>query len=352
MEVYLLLSAVYIWGLGIALAIHIILFWKKAEKKQHRISEILQVILFLVHGFQVVFLFNFDSPLEQELAIILFVTLSIAFIVLFGLNILPNIIALASNADYRKDLTYARFIATMEQTDRPDRRPPNFNNVKDISRKALHVLQFAGIATFYYLSITYFPSQDNPGFSSLEFRNYAFVMVASLFWITMIIGDLTRMGNWKYLPKWAMNWFRISLDLDKEKWTINGATSILLANLLWIQAFIPIQVLFVAAWVSCISDAAASFIGKRFGKHKILSFGKFPNKSWEGLVVGLFTTILGVIAIFYAIPVNFSFLAVFGCAVAVGVGFGAIDLYATHICDNLLNSIVSGSLTWLFLLIV
>ncbi len=347
MNLFLLLCAIYIWGLGCILAIHLFNQRHRAEKRPHLASEMVNVILFILHGFQVLHLFDGDgagdSLVEGMYAKWLFLILSASIIFFFGLNVLPNILRKRKHPEYRQDLSYSKFIALAEA------RTKRAVKTTNISRKLLHVLQFCGVSIFYFVSIRYFPESSENGLSSVEFRNYFYFLVASLFWITLMTGDITRMENWQYLPKWGMKWFEISLDIEKEKWTINGASTILLANMLWIQPFIPIQVFFVAVWVSCISDAMASFVGQNFGNHLLRGVGKFSQKTWEGLIAGGLTTFIGVIGIMLLLPNPIAFIYIITMASLVTFGFVLTDLYGTFLSDNLLNSIVSAVIVWAFL---
>ncbi|MHA1674458.1 MAG: hypothetical protein ACTSYI_12630 [Promethearchaeota archaeon] len=350
MNLFLLLCAIYLWSLAFVLAVHIFKQRHRAEKRPHLASEMVNVVLFLLHGIQVMFLFDGerygDSLVERTYAMWLFLLLSAAIIFFFGLNVLPNIIRKRRNPGYRQDLTYAKFIELVES------RTTRAVKTTDISRKLLHVLQFFGVVFFYVISIRNFPPTSENGISSLEFRNFVYFVVASLFWITLMVGDITRMENWIYLPKWGMRWFEISLDIEKEKWTINGASTILLANMLWIQPIIPIQVFFVAVWVSCISDAMASFVGQNFGNNLLGGVGKFSQKTWEGLIAGGLTTFIGVVGIMLLLPDPIAFFYILTLASLVTLGFVLVDLYGTFLCDNLLNSIVSAGIVWVFLYMI
>lgn len=347
MNLFLFLSALFPWGIGISLGFHIITKWKHPEKQPHRWSEFIEVILFLFQGFQIWFLFDTNSPKERLFSQIFFLLVSLSFVLLYGLNVLPNIIKKRRNPHYRENSTYEDFLNRMNSKLKQQNWNTKQEIQKDLSRKFLHLLQFLGVIIFYMISIRHFPKEISNGISSSEFRNFFYLLVATLFWVLMMIGDMTRMQDWAYLPKWAWKWFEISLDLPKEAWTFNGATPILLANLLWINPVVPLPVFFTAVWVSCISDAAASAVGKHFGKHP-LKIGKFPQKTWEGLIAGFSTTFFGV----YVIMILLSSIPIASCifvAVAISVLFAIIDLYGTLIGDNLLNSLFSGTLTWILI---
>ena len=156
MNVFLLLCAIYLWGLGCILAIHIFNQRSRVEKRPHIASETVNVILFIIHGFQIFHLFDGDgnSLIEDIYAKWLFLILSGIIIFFFGFNVLPNIIKKRINPEYRQNLSYSKFIKSVES------RTKRAVKTTDISRKLLHVLQFCGVLVFYIVSIRYFPESS------------------------------------------------------------------------------------------------------------------------------------------------------------------------------------------------
>ena len=135
----------------------------------------------------------------------------------------------------------------------------------------------------------------------------------------MIIGDITRMECFRCLPKWGMRWYKTSLEINREEWTLNSVTPIILANLLWAHPIVPIQVFFIAVWISCIADAFTSLIGKNFGKRKWGKKTAYPEKTVEGTFAGTIITVLGSMGILLLYPLSVPSLLAFiviplGCA--------------------------------------
>lgn len=335
-------------ALGFLLLWHDIRHWKEKLNEKKLFSELLVVLLFFFHAFRVLNLFsNPPSEIKQNLSIMLFSIFFLEFLILFGGNIFPNLVKLWKNPNYRQDHTYVNFL--QERSKKNSELSKKQRLLKDISRKALHILQFLGVVFIFWISVELYPYSLFNGLEPQEFRNFFFYLFASLFFIMMMIGDITRMENWRVLPKWAWKWYSVSLDYPRESWTINAATPILLANLIWTADLFPIQILFIAVWISCISDASAAMIGKYLGKHKLEKVGKFREKTWEGLIAGIISTIIGVGGILHFFPLNISFIGnilIVGGNVAV---FIITDLFCDYLDDNLLNSIAGGLSSWLMI---
>ncbi|WP_457557220.1 hypothetical protein [Candidatus Harpocratesius sp.] len=350
MNLWLLGISCYIFAFGIALGLHIFHRWNDPNKRNFRISELTAVILFFYQGFQVFNLFTKPTDKTAEfLTSILFLLLSLEFFILFGGNILPNIIKKKKNFQYRAEYSYENFLSEMTE------KTQNFSSkailLRDLSRKGLHILQFLGVLLIYLISEEIYPYQLLQGLTSWEFRNYFYFLISALFWMIMMIGDITRIEDWRVLPKWAWKWFGTSLDLKREKFTINGATPILLANMVWIHPCIPIQVLLIAVWISCISDALAALVGKNFGRHPLQRLGKFPKKTWEGLIAGILSTILGAIGILFFLPANIPFFGLLLILIGTTTVFVFADLFCIYLNDNLVNSLAGGFIVWIVFLI-
>ncbi|MHA1775834.1 MAG: phosphatidate cytidylyltransferase [Promethearchaeota archaeon] len=350
MNIWMGIGALYIFALGILLLWHVTRHWNDIVKKKFRISELFVVALFFFQGIQIFTLFhNSDSESIRWLSFFFCSLLFLEFVILFGGNILPNIIKQRKNPQFRAEYTYYHFLDQMAQTKAKISKKSLL--FRDLSRKGLHFIQFLGVVLIYWLSIANYPYRILIGIEPDEFRNFFFFLISALFWIMMMIGDITRMENWRVLPKWAWKWYSVSLDYPRESWTINAATPILLANLIWTNRIFPIQILFITVWISCISDAAAALVGKFFGQYHLNKIGKFPEKTWEGLIAGILTTLIGTGGILYFIPTSFPPLAIImilGGTVSV---FAITDLYCSTLNDNIVNSLASGTVIWLIFLI-
>ncbi|UYP47131.1 hypothetical protein NEF87_003416 [Candidatus Lokiarchaeum ossiferum] len=338
------INAFFFWVIGILLFIHTIQRWNFPPKKTVRYSELIQGMLFLLMGFYILTLFSQNS-LFPRILFGIYLSLIIFFL---GLNVFPNVIRKWLNPSFRQEISYESFLTNLRQKYDQQEHAVKADRVKDFSRKILHFFQFAGLLLTHEITQHFESEIISLGISAIGFRNFIYFIVAGLFWIMMVIGDLLRMDHWEFLPKWGWKWYEKSLEPTRESWTLNAATPILLANLTWIHPIVPFQVLLSAAWVSCIADAFASIIGKNFGTHHLDKIGIDSKKTYEGLIAGIVSTFLGIWLIFVLYPVSsFSLLIIFGLALVNSIAFAFIDLYSRNVSDNLLNSLMPGSLTWL-----
>jgi len=337
MNIWAWIDALFFWIMGIILLLHTIKWWNNPVKVKVRYSEILESILFFVVGFYVLTMVSEPSQNHNIFYLIHIFSFSAITIFFWGFNVFPNYIKSKRNPNYRKGITYEKFLEKIDVKYNSVDIGKKTDKLKDFSRKMLHFIQVS--------------NNSDWNITSIEFRNFIFILIAGFFWIMMMVGDINRITHWEYLPRWGWHWFEKSLEPEKEKWTLNGVTTILLANMIWIHPIFPIQVLLIAAWVSCIGDAVASIVGKYFGKHK-LTFGLFPQKSFEGLIAGVLTTVLGIIILLKLIPVlGLSNFIIFLIAFLCGIIFALSDIYSKFICDNLLNGILTGVVTWVLILL-
>jgi len=351
MNIWAWIDALFFWVMGIILLIHTIKWWNNPVKVNNRYSEVLESILFFVIGFYVLTMIS--EPSQNQIIFYLIHIFSFSAITIFflGFNVIPHYIRSKRNPNYRKGITYEKFLEKIDKKYQSIEIGKKTDRFKDFTRKLLHFIQFAGIITVSFISDIIVSKNSDWNITSIEFRNFIFIMIAGFFWIMMMVGDITRITHWEYLPGWGWHWFEKSLEPEKERWTVNAVTTILLANMIWIHPIFPIQVLFIASWVSCIGDAVASIVGKYFGKHK-LKVGNFPQKSIEGLIAGFLTTVLGIIVILKLIPVlGLSGFIVFLIALVCGIIFALIDIYGKIFCDNLLNGIFTGVVSWVLILL-
>ncbi len=340
---FALLDACFLWIIGLVLGWHTLKHWNESKKKDVKYSEILQVILFFVMGIYVLYLIDSDPSVENKYYGIMFAIYGSLAIFFLLFNVFPNMIRKRRDPHFREDENYDKFLEKMRSKYSTPEEAEKADKVKDLSRKLLHVLQFSAYVILYEYSIQNQDKLSDYGLEPFEFRNFLLFLVGGFFWIMMMTGDLFRMEKWIYLPRWAHFWFENSLEPEREAWTINSASSILLANFLFLHPNIPMQVFFASAFASCIGDALASVVGKNLGKHKLDNVGNFPNKSWEGTIAGALSTAMGVIifSLLYPIPDQSLYLIVAGATLS-SIAFMLIDMYVRKIADNLLNNIVIG----------
>ena len=342
-----LITASFLFFIGVRLLTHTIKRWNRPEKQEHKFNELVTAILFFINSYVLLIAFESTKAVELQIyniLIIWFGSITVLFIVF---NVFPHYLKLRKNPKYRKENTYENFLIRMDKVYASKDLAKKNDKIKNTSRKSLHLLQFTFLIIIHNFLI------DNPeisakiGLDPIEYRNFLLYFIGVFFWIMMMTGDLTRIENWKILPRWAHWWFEKSLDFNKEKYTFNASITILLSNFIFLNQSFPVQISFIAIFISCISDSMASIIGKEYGKHK-LKIGPFPEKSIEGVIGGVITTFVGVLGIFifYPLPgenvIQLYFLIATLCSIAVAL----IDIFIKKISDNIMNSVIPALITF------
>lgn len=348
-------NAGILWGCACALLCHIIQFWHHPPSKHLRFAQFLYASLFALQGCYLLVLFQANSALTIAIRWGLFGFSVFLLLFFLGGNIFPYYIKIQRHPTFRSGVSYESFLNHLKhQRDQGDQQK---DRIKDFSRKLLHLLQFI----YYIVWIVVLPLIPSSWYaqnqiSVIEFRNVFYYVIALAFWIMMMIGDLLRPIAWRYLPNWGHHWYSMSLDYPKEAWDLNGAIPILLGNFVWIHPSIPIGVFLCAAFCSCVADGVASVVGKLWGLHRIHRFGVHPEKTWEGLIAGGLSAFIGcfiLLGISLA-PLSssaYTWVEIGVIAILCMVSEMGIDLYGQTVNDNLLNALIVGSVTWLFLFI-
>ncbi len=264
-----IINASFLWILGLLLVRHVIKHWNRSGHILEKISEIFQSFLFFLIGYYITILYSNNNPFYLQLDFYIFIIFSSSVILFVGLNIFPNYLKKKFNKHYRANISYNSFISEVNEKYNILNSSKRSRIINDLSRKILHIIQFALLLLIYHISLAFSDFFSEWAYSPVEIRNFFFISFAGFFWIMIMSGELLRTDHWEYLPKWAWKWYKKSLDPNRELWRLNASIAILLTNLIWIHPIFPIQVLLIATWISCISDGMASIIGKNFGKHKI-----------------------------------------------------------------------------------
>lgn len=336
MNTYAMIVAGILFFYGIYVISFTLKLWNLPGKTlKIRISELIYGAAFFGNGFIILNLF---SPSEFDTAS-LDLLYSIIFWTYFGVlvfvwsNILFTFIRVKRYPELMADNAplCRQFDKYFEKLNAEYKTDSKKDLTKDFSRKILHFIQFVTIIILHEMV-------------PLQFRNAYLEAIGSIFMIMFASADAIRVVRIQYLPDWALKWYATSLEM-KEKYTYNSALPFLLAMLLLIQA--PIQVILSAGVVACIADAMASIIGKRYGKHKLSYIGRYPHKSFEGLLAGLSTSFIGIFLVFafYPLPgVNILWVIIFGLIGTLSFAYN--DIYSQYVVDNILNSIVPGAIIW------
>lgn len=344
-------NAIFYWVYALIFFLHIVKNWQNPHKKPARLSELIQVGLLILLGITMLNLM--ESGQGWILDLTLFIWSMAIFIWVIFFNLIPTYLRVHKDSTLVEVRKYEKFLQKLKEMYQQDATASKADKVKDFSRKLLHFIQFSIIVIIHEICINEASSIANWGFMAIEFRNFLYLALGGFFIVMMITADLIRMEKFEYLPDWAHKWYTKSLEPEREAWTIDAAPTILLANLVFINPVIPVQAMFIATYVACISDAMASIIGKNFGRHKLTNFGRYPKKSWEGLISGACTTLIGTIIILFTYPITgLDALWIFFIGILIMGIFISIDLFSTRISDNILNSLIPGCVIWIFIAIL
>jgi len=223
-----------------------------------------------------------------------------------------------------------------------------YSNKRDNNRKLLHLIPVVVIFLFHYMSVIFKSLLESTGIAPRGFAYFMIVLVGYAFVAMFMLAESFRLiSENKYFhltPDWAHKWFGSSLKPAESQSFISSIPIVLC---LMPFLFGPFPIFIAVGLVESISDALASLIGKRYGKHKL---GMNLKKSWEGLFAGGGSTFLLVVLsnlLFPELPI--SMLVIVIMAVGTAIVFMMIDMFAKRILDNILNPLVCGAFMIVFL---
>ena len=216
---------------------------------------------------------------------------------------------------------------------------------RDFSRKILHVIVSSSMVIIYMVATSfdnYFKSIDL--FQNLGVTVQAGIigLIICVFWgfsYMFTLQDLFRLNAFHCIPGWGRTWIKTSLR-KKECYNFSASSSILLGQVPFLMAIPPI--FFTISFIATASDAAASTIGMRFGKHKI---GINKDKSYEGLIAGMIMTFAcGMLVNVFFFPGKI--LQVILLSAILTAIYGGFDVHIKKVNDNFFFTIVLGLITW------
>ncbi|MHA1341717.1 MAG: phosphatidate cytidylyltransferase [Promethearchaeota archaeon] len=330
-----------VYGTGVLYSL--IKHWNEETKKPHRLNELLYVILFYTFGIASMFLFENDNlsyHQENMFYFILYMVYLSLDIFWWIFNLIPNIIKCRKDPEEKKRRDYNKFVQFINE------HQGGANLKGDLTRKLLHLIMFLIVVLAFVVNRANQTAIEAKFEDYWAFTKFLYTLIAYAFVYMFTLADLMRHNMFYALPNWARKWYGTSLA-PREVYTFISSIPYVLTLSLF--QFAPYQILFIASGISTFADAAASIIGKRFGKHKFPE--KFdPKKSFEGLFAGIFMGFLTPIALLYLFPFPnqsdlFVLLTGLGCAII----FACTDLFITKIADNITNVFLPGILTWTLL---
>jgi len=307
-------------------------------EKQVFTNEILVALLFLFSG--ILFPFMYQAHSENipvsTLNFLWFTTsmLLIAEVVILSGILVKNHYKCKKDPALMKERNYSdfciRFTSNWE-----------YNFKKDVERKLLHLLPVAVVFFFWTLGTIL----DNLGILSLwGLDNYSFsiwliVTIGFGFCVMFGIADLARLNYYHSIPDWARAWYQKSMKPDELDTFISSAP-LVLSFVPFI--FAPFPLLGAVALITAGADAAASLVGKKYGKRR---FREDSVKTIEGYIAGAGMTFLIVVIIsgLYIQWMAVSLAIILTMAVVAGLIFFLVDaFFSKTITDNILNPILTG----------
>ncbi|MHA1370109.1 MAG: hypothetical protein ACTSRA_10390 [Promethearchaeota archaeon] len=222
----------------------------------------------------------------------------------------------------------------------------------DAKRKLLHVLP--GLVIIVMQMSAWFAEEHDlldvvhPGVDRFALAIFGEVNVAFIFVFMIGFADYLRVsGRYYCLPKWAKRWFFSSIKRSEVRTFVSSCPLVLT---LMPFLFAPMPIFVSVAFVSSISDAAASLVGRRFGRY---NFKKKKKKTVVGYIAGVISTFL--IVTFFSTMFNYDrwpFVNIIYLSIIASVIFFIIDLFVKNLSDNILNPLLTGAGMTLVLLLI
>ncbi len=320
---------------------------RKLKKENHNFTnEILIGFLFLFAGVLFPFMYQFHSPgMPQSTLNFLWLTTSLflgiemcVWFSILGINAVKG----KRNPAYKVERNYETFCEAF-------RKAYVYDFKKDVERKFLHLLPVFVIFFFWTLGTIL----QSLGFlAQFGLDNYSFA-----FWLIITVGfgfcamfqiaDLARLNRFYLIPEWAVNWFTKSMK-PAELDTFVSSAPLVLSFVPFL--FAPFPIFAAVSLITAGADAAASLIGKKYGKHK---FFETSHKTVEGYIAGASMTFLIVILMvsIYNPLMTVNIGVIVAMATMAAFLFLIIDAFAKNITDNILNPLITGVGMWILLFI-
>jgi len=236
--------------------------------------------------------------------------------------------------------------------------PEDFTLKLEIKRKITHTVILLLIAVYLGFGYLVYDFIDNTihisedfnfniwGITELDFPREHSIWMVSIFGvfgaiILIIIPEIFRI----FSPEDYMLYRVTELMREKEQYGIGAPLALSMGALVPVLAIPYVEISMAAIAIAVLGDAAASLVGRKYGKHKISSF---PSKSYEGLFGGVIIGfVFGFLVLIFTVNVFVSLLLALIGAILLGL----IDLSNLKISDNILNPIIIAFGIFLFSLV-
>ncbi len=247
------------------------------------------------------------------------------------------------------------------------KKVPNFVKNEDftffheIQRKSTHLVGLLLIACYFWISIPvftwvqdliiYFESINANiwGMVFIEINSSYIPQMVSIFAIfctafLITVPDIIRVMNFKYTM------FKKFADVmrEKERNAIGPHVSLLIGSIIPMILINEYLISVAGIIIAIFSDAAASLVGRKFGKHKLV-FSERTGKSYEGLIGGFITAFLCPLPILlWGYDLYTSIILALIGAIVVSI----IDIITPTLTDNILNPICASFFMYFTYLII
>jgi dolichol kinase len=329
--------------LAVAIFIYTIKNRKEKREKHNFNNEMLVGILFVMAGLLFPFMYISHSILPEGTLNFLWASTSIILTleactlsyILFG-NMYKAKKHPERKFDYEKFCT--EFRANWE-----------YSFKKDVERKFLHLLP-VGVIFFVWtlgMILDAFGVLAPMGLDVYSFAFWLIITVGYAFCVMFMFADLARLNRPDMLPDWAKAWFGKSMTVNELDTFISSAP-LVLSFVPFL--FAPFPIFAAVALITAVADAAASLVGKKYGKHK---FNENSKKTIEGYLAGSSMTFLIVVLMtgIYQTYMPVTIAIVVTMAFVAAMIFLLVDATSEHITDNILNPILTGLGMWWIVLL-
>jgi len=333
-------------GHGIILMIFTLKNHKQKREKKLFTNELIVVTLFFAAGLLFPFMYQSHNPtLDPNILNFLWLTSSIFIIIeeiVWFCVISYVFIVCKKNPSLKIEKSHEIFKKYFTQN-------WNYDFRKDIERKIIHIIPIGVIFIIWTIGniLNVFGVLTQWNIDVYSYCYWIIITIGFGFVLMVAIGDILKIYKTYLLPKWAISWYRKSMIADEVE-TYVSSTPLVLCFVPFI--FAPFPIFASVALITTVSDAAASLIGKKYGKHKIFEQSK---KTFEGFIAGFTSTFLIVVLIAFIyhsfMPVNLGTILIM--ATVAAFLFLIIDIFSKHISDNILNPILIGFGIWAIVLI-
>jgi len=334
-------------GHGIILMIFTLKNHKQKRDKKLFTNELIVATLFFAAGLLFPFLYQSHNPtLDPNILNFLWLTSSILILmgeIVWTLVITHEFLVCKKNPSLKIEKNHENFKKYFTQN-------WNYDFRKDIERKIIHIIPIGVIFIIWTIGniLGIFGVLTQWNIDIYSFCYWIIITIGFGFVLMVAIGDILKINKTYLLPNWAVRWYRKSMIADEVE-TYVSSTPLVLCFVPFI--FAPFPIFASVALITTVSDATASLIGKKYGKHKIFDQSK---KTIEGFIAGFTSTFLIVVLITI---IYYSFMAVslgtiLIMAIVAAFLFLIIDIFSKHISDNILNPILIGLGMWIIFVLI